>query len=418
VSSRILGTEPVFAEQRTRRRTLMNKVVLAYSGGLDTSVAIRWIQENYNAEVIAVAVDIGEEKDYAAIQKKATDVGAVSSRLVDAKEEFVRDFVFPALKANAVYENKYLLATAIARPLIAKIVTQVAQEEGADTVAHGATGKGNDQVRFEVSFGALNPSLKVVAPAREWGMTREEEIEYARRHGIPVPVDVDSPYSVDVNLWGRSIECGVLEDPSQEPPEEVFQWTVSPQNAPDTPTFVEIGFEKGIPVSLNGRRMDGVALIEELNKIGGANGVGRVDMMENRLVGIKSREIYECPAGTILTAAHREIEALTIDRETMHFKQLVELKFSELAYYGLWFSDLQKAIAAFIDTTQENVTGNVTMKLFKGSCTVAGRRSPHSLYSYEMATYDKADAFDHTAGRGFCEIFGLPLKVAARLRKR
>jgi len=396
----------------------MNKVVLAYSGGLDTSVAIRWIQENYDAEVIAVAVDIGEEKDYAAIQKKATDVGAVSSRLVDAKEEFVRDFVFPALKANAVYENKYLLATAIARPLIAKIVTQVAQEEGADTVAHGATGKGNDQVRFEVSFGALNPSLKVVAPAREWGMTREEEIEYARRHGIPIPVDVDSPYSVDVNLWGRSIECGVLEDPSQEPPEEVFQWTVSPQNAPDTPTFVEIGFEKGIPVSLDGRRMDGVALIEELNKIGGANGVGRVDMMENRLVGIKSREIYECPAGTILTAAHREIEALTIDRETMHFKQLVELKFSELAYYGLWFSDLRKAIAAFIDTTQENVTGNVTMKLFKGSCTVAGRRSPHSLYSYEMATYDKADAFDHTAGRGFCEIFGLPLKVAARLRKR
>jgi len=418
VSSRILGTEAVFAEQRTRRRTLMNKVVLAYSGGLDTSVAIRWIQENYDAEVIAVAVDIGEEKDYAAIQKKATDVGAVSSRLVDAKEEFVRDFVFPALKANAVYENKYLLATAIARPLIAKIVTQVAQEEGADTVAHGATGKGNDQVRFEVSFGALNPSLKVVAPAREWGMTREEEIEYARRHGIPIPVDVDSPYSVDVNLWGRSIECGVLEDPSQEPPEEVFQWTVSPQNAPDTPTFVEIGFEKGIPVSLDGRRMDGVALIEELNKIGGANGVGRVDMMENRLVGIKSREIYECPAGTILTAAHREIEALTIDRETMHFKQLVELKFSELAYYGLWFSDLRKAIAAFIDTTQENVTGNVTMKLFKGSCTVAGRRSPHSLYSYEMATYDKADAFDHTAGRGFCEIFGLPLKVAARLRKR
>lgn len=395
----------------------MKKVALAYSGGLDTSVAIKWMQDTYGVEVVAVAVDIGEEKDYAAIQKKAKDMGAVASHLVDAKEEFVRDFVFPSLKANAVYENKYLLATAIARPLISKVVVEVAQQEGADTVSHGSTGKGNDQVRFEVSFGALDPSLGIITPAREWGMTREQEIEYAKHHNIPIPVDLDNPYSMDVNLWGKSIECGVLEDPAQEPPEEIYEWTVSPQNAPEEPTYLDIDFEKGIPVALNGEAMDGVTLIEQVNKIGGANGVGRVDMMENRLVGIKSREIYECPAGTILTAAHRELEALTLDRETMHFKQQVELKYSELVYYGLWFSDLKKAVDAFIDSTQENVTGHVRMKLYKGSCVIAGRTSPRSLYSYKMATYDKADAFDHTAGKGFCEIFGLPLKVAAQLRK-
>lgn len=395
----------------------MKKVALAYSGGLDTSVAIKWMQDTYGVEVVAVAVDIGEEKDYAAIQQKAKDMGAVASHLVDAKEEFVRDYVFPSLKANAVYENKYLLATAIARPLISKVVVEVAEREGADTVSHGSTGKGNDQVRFEVSFGALNPSLNIITPAREWGMTREQEIDYARKNGIPIPVDLDNPYSMDVNLWGKSIECGVLEDPAQEPPEEIYEWTVSPQKAPDMPAYVEIDFEKGIPVALNGEAMDGVALIEKLNKIGGANGVGRVDMMENRLVGIKSREIYECPAGTILTTAHRELEALTLDRETMHFKQQVELKYSELIYYGLWYSDLKKALDAFLDSTQENVTGHVRMKLYKGSCVIAGRTSPRSLYSYKMATYDKADAFDHTAGKGFCEIFGLPLKVAAQLRR-
>ncbi len=395
----------------------MKKVALAYSGGLDTSVAIKWMQDTYGVEVVAVAVDIGEEKDYAAIQKKAKDMGAVASHLVDAKQEFVRDYVFPSLKANAVYENKYLLATAIARPLISKVVVDVAEKEGADTVSHGSTGKGNDQVRFEVSFGALNPSLNIITPAREWGMTREQEIEYARQNGIPIPVDLDNPYSMDVNLWGKSIECGVLEDPAQEPPEEIYEWTVSPQNAPDMPAYVEIDFERGLPVALNGEAMDGVTLIEKVNKIGGANGVGRVDMMENRLVGIKSREIYECPAGTILTAAHRELEALTLDRETMHFKQQVELKYSELIYYGLWYSDLKKALDSFLDATQENVTGHVRMKLYKGSCVIAGRTSPRSLYSYKMATYDKADAFDHTAGKGFCEIFGLPLKVAAQLRK-
>jgi len=397
---------------------MKKKVVLAYSGGLDTSVAVQWVRESYDADVIAVAVDIGEEKDYAAIQKKATDVGAVASRLIDAKEEFVRDFVFPSLKANAVYENKYFLATAIARPLISKIIAQVAEEEGAGAVSHGSTGKGNDQVRFEASFGALNPDLEVIAPAREWGMTREQEIDYAQQNGIPIPIDLDNPYSMDVNLWGKSIECGVLEDPSKEPPEEIYEWTVSPQAAPDTPTYIEIGFDQGVPISLNGDAMDGVSLIEELNQLGGSNGVGRVDMMENRLVGIKSREIYECPAGTILTTAHRELEAMTIDRETMHFKQQVELKYSELVYYGLWFSDLKKAIDAFVNSTQENVTGTVTMKLYKGSCVVAGRTSNRSLYSYEMATYDKADAFDHASGKGFCEVFGLPLKVAARLRMR
>ncbi|HID06114.1 MAG TPA: argininosuccinate synthase, partial [Armatimonadetes bacterium] len=384
------------------------KIVLAYSGGLDTSVAIRWLAEHYNADVVTVTADVGEVKDYEAIRQKALNVGAVEAYLIDAKEEFVRDFITPCLKANALYEDGYPLATAMARPLIAKKTVEIAHQVGAEAVAHGATGKGNDQVRFEVTFRALNPTLRIIAPAREWGMSRDDEIEYAQKHNIPVPVDVDSPYSVDQNLWGRSIECGKLENPTEEPPEEVFEWTRSPQEAPDEPEYITIEFERGVPVALDGQRVGMVELIAQLNQRAGAHGVGRVDMIENRLVGIKSREVYEAPAAITLIQAHRALEALTLERDLAHFKRQLELKYSELVYYGLWYHPLREALDAFMDSTQSTVTGSVRMKLFKGTCMVVGRESPYSLYKYELATYDRADQFDHRASEGFIKIFGLP----------
>ncbi len=396
----------------------MPKVVLAYSGGLDTSVAIRWMREHYDMDVHAVAIDLGEERDYDAIRQKALDLGAVGSEVIDAKEEFARDFLLPALKANGLYEDRYPLSTALGRPLIAKLVGEVAIREKAEAVAHGATGKGNDQVRFEVTWSCLFPTLKQLAPIREWGMSRDEEIDYARQHGIPIPVDKKSPYSYDTNLWGKSAEAGPLEDPWVEPPPDVHQWTKDPADAPDEPVYVEIAFEKGAPVSLNGESMSLAALITHLNALAGEHGVGRIDMIENRLVGIKSRETYECPAAVVLLAAHRELESLCLERELAHFKRILELKYAELVYYGLWYSPLRRALDSFVNDTQETVTGLVRIKLHKGTCTPVGRRSPYSLYSYELATYDELDRFDHTAAKGFIQLWGLSAQVAEQLRRK
>jgi argininosuccinate synthase len=395
----------------------MGKVVLAYSGGLDTSVAIRWMKETYGTDVYAVAVDLGEERDYEGIRKKALDLGAIGAEVIDAKEEFARDFILPALKANALYEDRYPLSTALGRPLIAKLVGEVALREKIDAVAHGATGKGNDQVRFEVTWACLFPQLKPLAPIREWGMSREQEIEYAKQHGIPVPVERESPYSYDTNLWGKSAEAGPLEDPWVEPPPDVHQWTKDPQEAPDQPAYVEIAFEKGAPVSLDGEAMSLAAMIARLNALAGEHGVGRIDMIENRLVGIKSRETYECPAALVLLTAHRDLEGLCVERETAHFKRVLEIKYAEVVYYGLWYSPLRRALDAFMESAQQTVTGTVRVKLHKGNCVPVGRKSPSSLYRYELATYDQADRFDHKSARGFIELWGLSAKTAEQARR-
>jgi len=404
------------------------KVVLAYSGGLDTSVAIRWIIEKYGMDVITLTAEVGSEKDIAGtaevgsekdiagIEQKALNAGAVKALVVDARELFVKHFVFPALQADALYEGQYSLATALARPLIAKLMVDVANQEGASAVAHGCTGKGNDQVRFDVSVAALAPQLKIIAPAREWGLTREEEIAYAQKHGIPVPVTVASPYSIDENLWGRSIECGILEDPWAEPPEEVFAWTRSAADAPDEPAYVEIGFEKGIPVSLDGKEMDGVSLIQKLHQIAGEHGVGRIDHVENRLVGIKSREIYEAPAATVLLLAHKALEALTLSKDQLRFKEKVALEYADLIYNGLWFTAYHGDLAAYVQSTQRHVTGMVRVKLHKGNAKIVGRKSPKSLYSYSLATYDKGDIFDQSASLGFIHIWGLPVRTQAQIQ--
>ncbi|MEE8470200.1 MAG: argininosuccinate synthase [Dehalococcoidia bacterium] len=395
---------------------MKDKVVLAYSGGVDTSVAIRWIAEKYNMDVIALSVDIGAEREYESIRQKALKVGAVKALVVAAKEHFISDYVFPALQADAIYEGQYPLATAIGRPLIAKLLVNTAREEGATAVAHGCTGKGNDQVRFDVSVAALAPELKIIAPARGWGMTREQLIEYARSHDIPVPVTASSPYSIDENLWGRSIECGILEDAWAEPPEEVFTWTRSPKDAPDEPCYVEIGFEQGIPTGLDGRQMGGVDLVEKLNGLAGEHGVGRIDHLENRLVGIKSREIYEAPAATVLLAAHLALEQMTLSRDQLRFKQKAAQEYANLIYDGLRFSALHRDLAAYVRSTQRHATGTVRMKLFKGKATVVGRKSPKSLYSYNLATYDEADQFDQSASVGFIQIYGLPVKTQAQVQ--
>ena len=390
--------------------------MLAYSGGLDTSVAIRWIIEKYGMDVITLTAEVGSEKDIAGIEQKALNAGAVKALVVDARELFVKHFVFPALQADALYEGQYSLATALARPLIAKLMVDVANQEGASAVAHGCTGKGNDQVRFDVSVAALAPQLKIIAPAREWGLTREEEIAYAQKHGIPVPVTVASPYSIDENLWGRSIECGILEDPWAEPPEEVFAWTRSAADAPDEPAYVEIGFEKGIPVSLDGKEMDGVSLIQKLHQIAGEHGVGRIDHVENRLVGIKSREIYEAPAATVLLLAHKALEALTLSKDQLRFKEKVALEYADLIYNGLWFTAYHGDLAAYVQSTQRHVTGMVRVKLHKGNAKIVGRKSPKSLYSYSLATYDKGDIFDQSASLGFIHIWGLPVRTQAQIQ--
>jgi argininosuccinate synthase len=393
-----------------------DKVVLAYSGGLDTSVAVKWLRDKYNVDVIAVTIDVGNEKDFAAIKRKALKVGAVKALVIDGKELFVKYFIFPALQANALYEGQYPLATALSRPLMAKLLVDTALAEGAVAIAHGCTGKGNDQVRFEVGINALAPQIKILAPAREWGMTREKTIAYARKHGIPVPVTVSSPYSIDENLWGRSIECGALEDPWTEPPADAYTLTGSPADAPDKPQYLEIGFEKGVPVSLDGKEMEGIDLVKKLNEVAGKHGVGRIDHIENRVVGIKSREIYEAPAATVLIQAHQALEAMTMSRDQLRFKQKVAVEYADLIYNGLWFSQLNRDLSAYILSSQRYVTGTVKIKLFKGQSSVVGRKSPWSLYNLSLATYDKGDSLNQKAAEGFIHLWGLPVKTQAQVQ--
>jgi argininosuccinate synthase len=396
---------------------MADTVVLAYSGGLDTSVAIRWIKDKYGLDVITLCVDVGNEKDFAAVQQKALKVGAVKSLVQDVQARFVRDYVWPALKADALYEGEYPLATALSRPLIVRLLVAAARKYGAVAVAHGCTGKGNDQVRFDVGTNALAPDLKVIAPAREWGMTREETINYAKKYSIPIPVTKKSPYSIDENLWGRSTECGVLEDPWTEPPDDAYGWTVSPAQAPNKPEYVEITFVKGIPTALDGKILDGVSLIRHLNAAGGRNGVGRIDHIENRLVGIKSREIYEAPAAVILLAAHKAMEDLTLSKAQLRFKQKVAVEYADLTYNGLWFSSLHENLTAFVESTQRYVSGTVRVKLMKGVVTIVGRKSPYSLYNLSLATYDKGDQFNQAAAPGFIHLWGLPVRVQAQAQK-
>ncbi|EPR6419933.1 argininosuccinate synthase [Listeria monocytogenes] len=393
------------------------KIVLAYSGGLDTSVAIQWLVES-GYEVIACCLDVGEGKNLDFIKEKAITVGASESYTIDAKEEFAEDFALIALQAHAYYEGKYPLISALSRPLIAKKLVEVARQEGASAIAHGCTGKGNDQVRFEVAIHALAPDLKVVSPVRDWKWSREEEINYAKEHNIPVPIDLDNPFSIDQNLWGRSNECGVLENPWTTPPEAAYDLTVSLEDAPDTPDIVEITFDAGIPISLNGENMSLANLILTLNEIAGKHGVGRIDHIENRLVGIKSREVYECPAAVTLITAHKELEDLTFVREVAHFKPIIEQKTSETIYNGLWFSPLTEALVAFLKSTQKFVNGTIRVKLFKGHAIVEGRKSPNSLYDENLATYTSSDTFDQDAAVGFIKLWGLPTKVSAEVNSK
>lgn len=393
------------------------KIVLAYSGGLDTSVAIQWLVES-GYEVIACCLDVGEGKNLDFIKEKAITVGASESYTIDAKEEFAEDFALIALQAHAYYEGKYPLISALSRPLIAKKLVEVARQEGASAIAHGCTGKGNDQVRFEVAIHALAPDLKVVSPVRDWKWSREEEINYAKEHNIPVPIDLDNPFSIDQNLWGRSNECGVLENPWTTPPEAAYDLTVSLEDAPDTADIVEITFDAGIPISLNGENMSLANLILTLNEIAGKHGVGRIDHIENRLVGIKSREVYECPAAITLIKAHKELEDLTFVREVAHFKPIIEQKISETIYNGLWFSPLTEALVAFLKSTQKFVNGTIRVKLFKGHAIVEGRKSPNSLYDENLATYTSSDTFDQDAAVGFIKLWGLPTKVSAEVNSK
>lgn len=395
----------------------VKKVVLAYSGGLDTSIIIPWLKENYpGCEVIAVAADVGQGKELSGLEEKAIKTGASKLYIEDLRKEFVENFIFPTLKAQAVYENQYLLGTSFARPIIAKRIVEIAIAEGADAIAHGCTGKGNDQVRFELAIKAFAPRMKIIAPWRIWDIkSRDDEIDYAEARNIPLNISRETNYSKDKNLWHLSHEGLDLEDPANQPDyDAILELGVSPERAPDKPSYVTISFEKGIPVALDGVRMDGVSLIEKLNKLGGENGIGIVDMVENRLVGMKSRGVYETPGGTILYKAHQALETLTLDRDTLHYKQqMVSGRFSELVYYGQWFTPLREALSAFVDTTQENVTGDVKLKLYKGNIILASATSPNSLYDEEIATFNEDEVYDQTDSQGFINLFGLPIKVKA-----
>jgi len=393
-----------------------DRVILAYSGGLDTSVMVPWIGEKYNLDVVAFTADLGQGEDIEKIRQKALRTGAVDAIAMDAKNLFVDYFVFPALMAGAVYEGKYPLATALGRPLIAKLMVDAARQYGAKAVAHGCTGKGNDQVRFDVTFQTLAPDLKIIAPVREWKMSRPEALEYAAKHGIEVEATKESPYSLDQNLFGRSCEAGVLEDPWEEPPADAYGWTVAPEQAPDTPAYVTIDFEQGKPVALDGVRMDGVPLIEKLNTLAGAHGVGRIDHVENRLVGIKSREVYEAPAGVVLHLAHNELETLCLSKQAARFKTIVSQEYADLIYNGLWFSAFHQDLFAFVASNQRFVTGQVRVKLFKGKATVVGRKSEYSLYNKQLATYEQGDQFDHEAAKGFIRLWGLGQQTQANLQ--
>ena len=397
---------------------MTEKVVLAYSGGLDTTVAISWLQETKGLDVIAAAVDVGQGGDMDVIKERALKSGAVESVVIDAAAEFATDFVAPALHANALYQGKYPLVSALSRPLISLHLAKVAQELGATHVAHGCTGKGNDQVRFEVSLGALAPDLEVIAPIREWGMTRDDAIDYGLKRGLPIPVGPGSPYSIDENMWGRTIECGALEDPMIEPPDDIWERTADPYMAPTSPTYVELEWEQGVPVAINGNRMDLAEIVAEVDRLAGSYGFGRVDMIEDRVVGIKSREIYEVPGALALIQAHSDLEELTLDRELLRSKRVLEQRYAQLVYEGFWFSPLREALDAFNASTAKHVNGTVRLKLEPGSVKVVGRASTDSLYDTALATYDKADAFDHTAGAGFVKLWGLPLKVWAKAKNK
>jgi len=397
------------------------KVVLAYSGGLDTSVILPWLKETYGYDVIAFAAELGQGDELTGIKKKALASGAVKCIVKDLRSEFVKDYIWPMLKSGAVYENDYLLGTSIARPLIAKHQVEIAQAEGAIGVAHGATGKGNDQVRFELTFMALDPSLKIIAPWKDdrFELTsREAAIDYAKKHKVPIDQSKKKIYSRDRNLWHISHEGADLEDPANEPKDSLFVISNPASKAPNKPAYVEIGFEKGIPVKLNGKRISGVKIIEELNRIGGKHAVGQNDLVENRLVGIKSRGVYETPGGTILITAHRALESLTLDRDTAHYKQQIALKYAEMVYNGQWFSPLRTALDAFVDATQQNVTGSVKLKLFKGRCTLAGTKSPNSLYNPDLASFTMGQEYDPKDATGFIKLFGLQMKVAGSLKKK
>ena len=396
---------------------MTDKVVLAYSGGLDTSIAIKWLADKYNVDVIAFTVDIGGVADLESIKQKALKVGAIKAIVMDARKAFVNEYLFPAIKANVLYEGQYPLATALGRPLMAKLQVDVARQEGAVAVAHGSTGKGNDQVRFDVSVAALAPDLKIMAPAREWGMTREESIAYAEKHNIPVPITVSSPYSIDENIYGRSIECGVLEDPWVEPPKDAFIWTKEIKDTPDEPEYIEVTFDKGIPMVLNGETVDGITLLQRINEQAGKHGIGRIDHIESRLVGIKSREIYEAPAGLLLIKAHKALEAMTLSRSQLRFKEIVSAEYADIVYNGLWFTAHRKDLEAYINSSQRFVSGTVRMKLHKGNCMVVGRKSPFSLYDLSLATYDEGDVFDQSASPGFIHIWGLPAKMQRKLQE-
>ena len=388
----------------------MKKAILAYSGGLDTSCAIRWLKEQ-GYEVICFIANLGQGENFEAIERRAYAAGALKVYIKDLQDEFIEDFILPALKANAIYEGKYLLSTALGRPLIAKYLVEIAHKEKASYVAHGCTGKGNDQVRFEVTIGILDSKLEIIAPVRVWEFkSREEEIEYAKNHNIPIDVTKKKPYSIDRNIWGISIEAGVLENLEQEPPEDVYLITKNPTQISTYPKYIEIYFEKGIPKKIDGKIYKLKTLINQLNEIGGLYGVGRTDLIENRLVGIKSREVYEAPAATILYTAHKELESLVLDRELAHFKEIVALKYSELVYYGLWYSSLKEALDSFINSTQRHITGSIRLKLFKGNCIPVGRKSPYSLYKKEMSTYGKEDKFNQKLAEGFIKIWGMPYK--------
>jgi argininosuccinate synthase len=386
-----------------------DKIVLAYSGGLDTSVAVPWLQEHYNAEVITLTIDLGMV-DLESIRQRGLQVGAVKAMTVDGRETLVNEFLFPALQAGAIYEGQYPLATALGRPLIARYLAEAAQSEGAYAVAHGCTGKGNDQVRIEVGITALAPELKVIAPIREWGMSRQDEIEYGQARNLPINAS-QSRFSVDENLWGRSAEAGELEDPWQEPPEEAFTWTKAVSDTPADPAYLEIHFELGIPTQVDGESMAGIDLISHLNTLAGAHGVGRVDHVENRLVGIKSREIYEAPAATVLHAAHQALETLTLTKEQARTKARIVQEYADVVYNGLWFTHHRQDLDAYVRSTQRYVTGDVRVRLHRGTCMVVGRRAPQALYQYHLATYDRSDQFDHAAAEGFISIYGLPVRT-------
>jgi argininosuccinate synthase len=403
--------------QKWGSKKITEKIVLAYSGGLDTSVLIKWLQEKYKAEVITVTVNVGQPENLKEVEEKAKKLGVLKHYSIDAKNEFATEYVFPAIKANALYEGKYPISTSLSRPLIAAKMVEIAEKEGATGCAHGCTGKGNDQVRFDVALGSLAPHLKIIAPVREWGMTRAEEVEYAKAKGIPVSTAAKK-YSIDQSIWGRSIECGVLEDASQEPPEDAFEWTVAPEDAPNTPEYVIIKFEAGVPVALNKEKLAPLALIEKLNKTAGKHGVGRIDHIEDRLVGIKSREVYECPAATVLLEAHKDLEKLVLTRHEVLFKQQINAQWTFLAYTGLWMDPLREDLQAFINKTQENVHGEVRVKLYKGGLQVVGRSSPMSLYDQNLVNYNIKTGFNQSYSKGFIELWGLQTRMHNVLKRK